>query len=152
MLSHDIVVLLLCSACVQIGVLISYALSPTILYRNDTLTVCGNSSHPQINSHHELYSVWKDDMFQRIFYYLLGQAAISVLVFLITIVGNELHTHTHTHAYTHTHTHTHTHTQPSPMLHPLLRVSQENLRVEHEPWTRPLVKKTNLFSFPCWNS
>ena len=70
----------------QLGVMVGYALSPTIVDRSDTNEICGNGTHtPPRDTLH--YWEWNESIFNRLFYYLLGQAVFSLATFLLTLVG-----------------------------------------------------------------
>ena len=70
----------------QLGVMMGYALSPTIVDRSDTNQICGNDTHtPPRDTLH--YWEWNEAIFNRLFYYLLGQTVFSLATFLLTLVG-----------------------------------------------------------------
>ena len=70
----------------QFGVMIGLAFSPIIIHQADTVAVCGNESYTPSPSPAQ-FSHWSRDIHHRLFYYLLGQAVVSLIILLLTIIG-----------------------------------------------------------------
>jgi hypothetical protein len=70
----------------QLGVMIGLAFSPIIIHQADTVAVCGNESYTPSPSPGQ-FSHWSRHIHDRLFYYLLGQAVVSLIILLLTIIG-----------------------------------------------------------------
>ena len=70
----------------QFGVLIGLLLSPVIIHQSDTVAVCGNETVTAFRTTAQ-FSHWSRDIHDRLFYYLLGQAVVSLIILLLTIIG-----------------------------------------------------------------
>ena len=70
----------------QFGVLIGLALSPVLIHQHDTTEVCGNETYTPPPSP-ALFADWSGNIHNRMFYYLLGQAIIALIILLLTIIG-----------------------------------------------------------------
>ena len=68
----------------QTGIAISLVLSPAILKNSHTTTVCNET----YNHDSFMYKEWQADIYNKMFYYLLGQAIFATL--LIPISFSEL--------------------------------------------------------------
>ena len=69
----------------QLGVLVGFS-SPTVIHRDDTSEVCGNSTYlPTVSP--ALFSDWRSTISDQIFYTLLVQAAVCVAILGCTVLG-----------------------------------------------------------------
>lgn len=66
--------------------MIGLAFSPIIIHQADTVAVCGNESYTPSPSPAQ-FSHWSRDIHDQLFYYLLGQAVVSLIILLLTIIG-----------------------------------------------------------------
>lgn len=70
----------------QFGVMTGLILSPIIIHQADTVTVCGNETYTPSPSLTQ-FSHWNRNIHDRMFYYLLGQAVVSLIILFFTIIG-----------------------------------------------------------------
>ena len=66
--------------------MIGLVLSPIIIHQADTVAVCGNETYTPSPSPTQ-FSHWSRDIHDRMFYYLLGQAVMSLFTLFFTIIG-----------------------------------------------------------------
>ena len=66
--------------------MIGLAFSPVIIHQADTIAVCGNESYTPSPSP-TLFAHWSRGVHDQLFYYLLGQAVVSLIILLFTIIG-----------------------------------------------------------------
>ena len=66
--------------------MIGLALSPIIIHQANTVAMCGNETYTPSPSPAQL-SHWSRDVHDRMFYYLLGQAVVSLIILFLTILG-----------------------------------------------------------------
>ncbi len=71
----------------QVGVLLGYGLSPTVIHSRYTEVVCYTNSTHTPTPTAEQASEWYATIYTQIFYYLLAQAILSILALFITIFG-----------------------------------------------------------------
>ena len=66
--------------------LIGLALSPVLIHQADTIEVCGNETYKPSPSPAQ-FADWSRNIHDRMFYYLLGQAVVSLIILLLTFIG-----------------------------------------------------------------
>ena len=64
-----------------------FILSPFIVHRAETVDLCGNGTTPVVNPPPLLFNDWRNTISDQMFYYMLGQAGICLVVLLLTFVG-----------------------------------------------------------------
>ena len=67
--------------------LLGYAFGPSIIHSDLTDVVCNDSASHNHTHLSEQYLEWHDVIYNQIFYYLLGQAILTVIALFITIAG-----------------------------------------------------------------
>jgi len=70
----------------QLGILVAFALGPVLVGRSDTNEVCGNESYYPSRDTTE-FSVWSQTISTQMFYYLLGQAVLSLVILVLTLAA-----------------------------------------------------------------
>lgn len=65
---------------------VGLALSPLVIHRADTLTVCGNETH-KADPPPGLYADWSSTINNQMFYYLLAQAILAFILLFWTLFG-----------------------------------------------------------------
>ena len=70
----------------QFGVMTGLALSPIIIHQANTVAVCGNETYTPLPTPAQ-FAHWSRNIHDRIFYYLLGQAVVSLIILFFTIAG-----------------------------------------------------------------
>lgn len=66
--------------------MIGLAFSPIIIHQADTVAVCGNETYTP-SSDPAQFAHWSRDIHDQMFYYLLGQAVVSLIILFFTIIG-----------------------------------------------------------------
>ena len=66
--------------------MIGLAFSPIIIHQADTVAVCGNETYTPSPSPAQ-FADWSRAIHDRLFYYLLGQAVVSLVILIFTIIG-----------------------------------------------------------------
>ena len=64
----------------QLGVMIGF-LSPLLVHSDDSNTVCGG------NGTSDQYHEWSQTIYNQLYHYLCGQAAVSLLIVILSLVG-----------------------------------------------------------------
>ena len=70
----------------QAGLLIGGGLSPFLIRRSDTDEVCGNDTATPTSSQ-ELFDDWCKTIDHQLFYYLVGQGGLALIILVLTLVG-----------------------------------------------------------------
>ena len=67
-----------------------FGLSPLLVHSELTPQVCGNDTTKTTDPESSpFFGQWEDDIYSGLFYYLLGQAAFSVVLLAITFIGEQ---------------------------------------------------------------
>ena len=64
-----------------------FGLSPLLVQSTLTPQVCGNDTIKTNPESSPFFEQWQDDIYSGLFYYLLGQAAFSMVLLAITLIG-----------------------------------------------------------------
>lgn len=65
----------------QIGVLTGFVFSPLLVHSEHTNAVCSGDVSP------DLHYTWTETIYYQLLYYLSGQAGVSLLLIVVTVVG-----------------------------------------------------------------
>ena len=65
----------------QLGVVTSYILAPLVVHSDDTNTVCSGNGTDDMNN------AWMNTIYNRLLYYLSGQALVSLILIVVTLFG-----------------------------------------------------------------
>lgn len=75
-----------CCSLLQLGILLAFALGTVSVGRSDTNEVCGNNTYQPPRDTPQ-FADWNHTISNQLFYYLLGQAVLSLAILLLTLAG-----------------------------------------------------------------
>ena len=70
----------------QIGILLGVGATPLIIHRPDTVDICGNGTNTPSPSPAQ-YADWSNAIHNQLFYYVLAQAVLSILLLFVIFLG-----------------------------------------------------------------
>lgn len=66
--------------------MIGIGVTPLVVHQPDTVEICGNETYTPSPSPGD-YADWSDAVYSQLFYYLLTQATLSIILLLVIILG-----------------------------------------------------------------